>query len=336
MPTDKILVLGASGYVGSRLIPVLLDRGYAVRAAARSLEGLRRRPWAGHPNIELVEADVLDLESLNRAVQDCRAVYYFVHSMNLRHPDFVQADRTAARNMVRAMTSSRIERLIYLGGLGDEKNHLSRHLRSRAEVGAILQTGGTPATVLRAAMIIGTGSAPFEILRYLVHHFPVAVTPRGIYTESQPIAIRNVLYYLAGCLESHQTLGQVYDIGGPEVISYYRLMEIFAQEARLPRRVIFSVPFFPVPFISYWVGKITPVPHYLARPLAEGMLNRVVCRDNRIQETIPQELLDCRQAVRLSLDSRPYTSGNETPGSHHIPPCEWQYPGDPSWVGGKA
>lgn len=196
---NKVAVLGASGYVGSRLIPELIKRGYKVRAVSRSLKILQTRPWAGHPQIELFEADVFKLESLRRALEGCGAAYYLVHSMNPQNPDFAEADRKAARNMTSAAEQAGLKRVIYLGGLGDEKSGLSRHLRSRFEVGTILCSGRVPATVLRAAMIIGTGSASFEILRYLVTRLPIMITPQWVFTESQPIAIRNVIYYLAGC-----------------------------------------------------------------------------------------------------------------------------------------
>ena len=159
-----------------------------------------------------------------------------------------------------------------------------------------------PTTFLRAAMILGSGSASFEILRYLVERLPVMITPRWVDTQAQPIGIRNVLYYLQGCLEHDEVLGQTFDIGGPEIVSYRQLFQIFAEEAGLPKRIIVPVPFFTPKLSSYWIHLVTPVPASIARPLAEGLRNAVVCQDNRILDIIPQDLLDCRQTIRLALE----------------------------------
>lgn len=335
MTERKVLVLGSTGYVGSRLIAHLVERGYPVRAVARCAESLRRRPWSGHPLVESFEANVFDLDALRAACHGCGLAYYLVHSMNPRHKNFAEADRQAAYNMIKAGAEGGLERIVYLGGLGEKTDTLSRHLRSRAEVGEILYSGKVPSTILRAAMIIGTGSASFEILRHLVERLPVMVTPRWVNTESQPIAIRNVLVYLTGCLENPDTAGQVFDIGGPDILSYRRLMDIFAQEAGLPRRVIIPVPLLTPRLSSYWVGMVTPVPASLGRPLAEGLCSRVVCHEGRIREIIPQSLIGCREAIRLALDPRQDKEPAEEPDHAKSPPCEWKYPGDPPWVGGR-
>ena len=190
MPEKPVLVTGATGYVGGRLVPRLLAAGYRVRALGRSLSKLRHRPWGGHPLIELAQGDVMDAESLRQAAQGCWAAFYLVHSMTAAAQDFAAADRQAARNMARAAAAAGLDRIIYLGGLGgaDDPN-LSEHLRSRFEVARILQSGAVPTTFLRAAMILGSGGAAFEILRYLVDRLPVMLTPRWVHTPVQPIAI---------------------------------------------------------------------------------------------------------------------------------------------------
>jgi len=330
-----ILVTGATGYIGARLIPRLLQGGYRVRALARTPAKLGSRPWSSHPNLEIVKVDVLDREALAAACRGCRIAYYLIHSMNLRSADFARTDRSAAGNMAAAAQASGLERIIYLGGLGEEDEKLSEHLSSRSEVAAILRSGPVPVTELRAAMIIGSGSASFEILRYLVERLPVIVTPRWIDVPCQPIGVRNTLRYLIGCLEVKETVGQTFDIGQDQVMSYRRLMEIFAQEAGLPRRLIIALPILTPRMSALWINLLTPVPSVLARPLAEGLRNRVTCRENRIRTLIPQELFDCREAIRRALErSRQQVVESSWTGAGEIPPAEWSSPDDPDWTGG--
>ena len=335
MPPKPILLTGATGYVGGRLAPRLLEAGYRVRALGRSVAKLRGRPWGSHPNLEVAKGDVLDEESLQQAAQGCGAAFYLVHSM-AEARDFAQADRQAAQNLVRAAAAAGLERLIYLGGLGEPDDpHLSEHLRSRLEVAKILQSGPVPATFLRAAMILGSGAAAFEIMRYLVDRLPVMLTPRWVSNPVQPIAIRNVLAYLSGCLEPEAVKGQTFDIGGPEVVTYRRLFDIYAEEAHLPRRLIILVPVLTPRLSSYWIHLVTPVPASLAQPLAKGLANPVVCKDNRIRTIIPQELLDCRTTIRLALQ-RIAQQRVETCWSDAglTAPPEWSQCGDADFAGG--
>jgi uncharacterized protein YbjT (DUF2867 family) len=217
-----VLVTGATGYVGGRLVPQLLKAGYQVRALGRSAAKLRGRPWGAHPRVELAQGDVLDYDSLERAARGCWAAFYLVHSMMADPRSFSDSDRQGAHHMARAAAAAGLDRVIYLGGLGGvEDPHLSEHLRSRYEVARILQAGPVPAIILRAAMILGSGSASFEIMRYLVDRLPVMITPRWVQNPVQPIAITNVLNYLQGCLEHDEVKGQTFDIGGPEVVTYH-------------------------------------------------------------------------------------------------------------------
>ena len=336
MTTKPILVTGSTGYVGGRLVPKLLDSGYRVRALGRSISKLKARPWANHPLVELAAGDVLDYESLLKAAGGCQAAFYLVHSMVADPKKYTEVDRTAAQNMVSAAAAAGLEQIIYLGGLGStEDPHLSRHLRSRHEVAEILKSGPVPTTLLRAAMILGSGSASFEILRYLVDRLPVMVTPRWVQNPVQPIAIRNVLNYLQGCLEHEEIRGQTFDIGGPEVVTYRQLFDIYAEEAHLRRRLIIPVPVLTPTLSSYWIHLVTPVPASIARPLAEGLSNPVVCQDNRIRAIIPQELLDCRQAIRLALE-RVKQQQIDTcwmDAGAMVPP-EWTHYGDTNYAGG--
>lgn len=301
MRKEPVLVSGGTGYVGGRLVPLLLDSGYRVRVLGRSLAKLGSRPWAGHKNIEMAQGDFLDYASLEKAAQGCWAAFYLVHSMNPRHKDFAEADRNAARNMAKAAARAGLERIIYLGGLGIESKTLSKHLRSRTEVARILQSGDVPTTFLRAAMILGSGSASFEMMRYLTERLPVMVTPRWVQNQVQPIAIRNVLGYLKGCLEHDETLGGTFDIGGPDIMTYRQLMQTYAEVAGLKKRWIIPVPLLTPRLSSYWVHLVTPVPSHIAKPLAEGLRNPVICQENRIQAIIPQRLQDCRETFRLAL-----------------------------------
>lgn len=333
----SVLITGATGYVGGRLVPKLLEAGYRVRALGRSLEKLGARSWAGHPMLELVQADVMDLDSLTRACEGCWAVFYLVHSMNPQTEDFAAADRTAAENMARAAKKAGVERIIYLGGLVPDVPRPSKHLLSRAEVGAILGAGETPVTFLRAAMILGSGSASFEIMRYLVERLPVMVVPQWVTTRVQPISIRNVLGYLAGALEHDEMAGQAYDIGGPDILRYIDLFRIYAREAGLRPRLIIPLPLMNVRLSSYWIHMITPIHAAIARPLAEGLSNTVTCKENRIREIIPQDLLDCPRAIRRSLEKRAQQIVETcwTDAGALLPP-EWTHTGDAHYSGGTV
>ena len=329
-----ILVTGATGYVGARLVTRLLAKGTRVRATGRSLARLRKRPWANHPGVELIPADVIDPSSIAKACEGCAAAYYLVHSMLPGEGESEEKDREAARNMARAAAEAGLSRLIYLSGLGEENPALSRHLRSRAEVAEILSAGKIPVTILRAAMILGAGSASFEILRYLVDRLPVMITPMWVSTECQPIGIRDVLDYLVGCLETPATSGGTFDIGGPEVVTYRELMRIYAREEGLPPRFVIPVPVLTPRLSSYWIHLVTPVHAEVARPLAEGLSNRVVCRDTRIRDMIPAELSSCREAIHAALGPRNFRFLEDDQPSGWVPWETYRYPGDPPWAGG--
>jgi uncharacterized protein YbjT (DUF2867 family) len=331
-----ILVLGSTGYIGARLVPRLLEAGHPVRVLVRNPAKLSGRAWGSHPRLNIVRGDLLNIESLRTAAKGCRAAYYLVHSMNPGVADFAATDRLAAENFIGVARDAGLERIIYLSGLGEDHDRLSHHLESRAEVARILQSGAVPTTVLRAAMIIGSGSASFEILRYLVERLPVMVTPRWVETLCQPIGIRNVLGYLLGCLDHPEVLGETFDIGGADVVSYRELMRLFAVEEGLAPRLIIPVPVLTPRLSSYWIHLVTPIPASLARPLAEGLSNPVICKDHRIRELIPQEVFNAQMSIRLALQRlREHQVESAWTDAGTIPPAEWSDPGDPSWAGGS-
>ena len=337
MISTPVLVTGATGYVGGRLVPALLEAGYRVRAMGRNPNKLACRPWAHHDRVELVQGDVLDRQSLEKAAAGCRVAYYLVHSMIAQKDKFVEADRQAACNMVAAAASAGIERMIYLGGLAEARHGaLSKHLQSRIEVADILQSGPVPTTDLRAPMILGSGSASFEILRYLVERLPVMTTPRWVQSLNQPIAIRDVIAYLVGCLEHDETVGQTFDIGGPDILTYRDLLDIYAEEAGLRKRLIIPVPVLTPTLSALWIHLISPVPKSIALPLTEGLTSEAVCHDNRIQSIIPRKLLTCREAIRLALDRlRQQQVDTCWMDAGALLEPEWAHCGDADWAGGS-
>ncbi|MEM9381687.1 MAG: SDR family oxidoreductase [Planctomycetota bacterium] len=325
-----ILVTGATGYIGGRLVPRLLERGYRVRCAVRSPRKLESRAWIDHPNVEIVEADVEDLGALEAAAVGCGAAYYLVHSMQAAGARYAAVDRRLASNFAEACARSGVERILYLGGLGETGPDLSNHLTSRREVEQVLRAGTVPVTIFRAAMIIGSGSASFEILRYLVERLPVMVTPKWVVTRSQPIAVRNVLAYLIDAIDVPETVGATLDIGGPDVVTYKDLMNAMARARGLPRRRVLTVPLLTPRLSSLWIHLVTPVSHRIARPLAEGLRNEVVCRTDDAARLMPQDLLAVDEAIDAAL-TRIDTQDVETSWSAAGP-----IPGDPGWAGGEV
>ncbi|MEH0021803.1 MAG: SDR family oxidoreductase [Desulfobacter sp.] len=331
-----VLVTGATGYVAGRLIPMLLDAGYKVRAMGRSLEKMAGRPWARHPRIQLARGDIMDIASLHRSVQGCGTIYYLVHSMISRKGAYRNADRTGAANMRDAATNAGAEHIIYLGGLGEPDHpNISRHLISRNEVGRILGEGEVPVTILRAAMILGSGSASFEILRYLAEHLPVMLTPTWVRMPTQPIAITNVLGYLKGCLETPETRGKTFDIGGPEIVSYKRLFGLFADRAGIPKPFMVPVPMLSPGLSALWIHLVTPVPAAIARPLTEGLSLPTICTETSIQDLIPQRLIPCEEAIDRALDRvRQEQVDTCWADAGELVYPEWTHCGDSEYTGG--
>lgn len=334
MPAELVLVTGATGYVGGRLVPELLDAGYRVRCLARTPAKLRGMPWADQ--VEVVRGDVTDTASLRAALEGVARAYYLIHTMEAGE-GFAERDRRAAANFRDAAASANVTQIVYLGGLGgDDDPLLSHHLRSRHEVGRVLADGPVPVTELRAAIIIGSGSASFEMLRNLVDVLPVMVTPKWVRTRCQPVAIRDVLHWLIAAIAEPAALGRILEIGGPDVCTYEEMMRVYAEVAGLPRRRIISVPLLTPRLSSLWIGLVTPLPTAVARPLVDGLSNEVVIRDRSVQSVLPHAAVGFREAVELALRrvegldvATWWGSAGDAPPTA-ADPAPW----DPSWSGG--
>lgn len=325
-----VLVTGASGYIGGRLVPRLLERGRRVRCLSRSARKLERRPWCGDARVEVVEGDVEDSAVLARAMEGCEAGYYLIHSMMAAGGAYRERDEALARGFAERAASAGLKRIVYLGGLGETGADLSEHLTSRREVEDALRSGSVPVTTLRAAIIIGSGSASFEILRYLVERLPVMVTPRWVSTECQPIAVRNVLHYLVQTLETPETEGKTLEIGGPDVLTYRELMRVMAEVRGLGARFVVPVPVLTPRLSSLWIHLVTPLSARIARPLAEGLRNRVVCSNDEAARLMPQRLLGVRESIERAVgrtESRDVETSWSDAGT---------MPGDPDWAGGTV
>ena len=318
---------GATGYVGGRLVPALLESGYRVRCLVREPRKLESRTWRGDSRVEVVTGS-LEGEGLSDLMAGCQAAYYLIHSMEVTGEQYAEQDRRLARCFSRAAARAGVKRVVYLGGLGEMGKGLSRHLESRREVEICLAEGGVAVTTLRAAMIIGSGSASFEILRYLVERLPVMVTPKWVSTESQPIAIQDVLHWLVACLAVPETAGKALEIGGSDVLPYRELMKIMAEELGLRPRRILTVPVLTPRLSSLWIHLVTPVSSRIARPLAEGLRNRVVVTNDEARRLMPHDPLSAREAIRRAV-AEVDQNDIETRWS-----VSGAIPGDPKWAGG--
>lgn len=337
--TGKICVVtGATGYIGGRLVPELLAAGHLVRVLARHPERLRDFPW--YDEVEIVAGDAGDPKAVRRVLTGANVAYYLLHSLQLGE-GFVEVERNLASLFADVAEQCEIERIVYLGGLTPTipSEVLSPHLQSRANVGEILRASKVPTAELRAAVIIGSGSASFEMLRYLTERLPAMITPKWVKNRIQPIAIRDVLRYLVGCADLPAEVNRTFDIGGPDVLTYELMMQRYAAVAGLPRRRIVPVPVLSPTLSGHWVGVITPVPAGIARPLVESLKHEVVCSEADIKTYIPdppEGLLTFEQAVAFALvrirEANVVTrwSTASVPGAPAEP-----LPHDPQWAGGS-
>ncbi|MCC6436618.1 MAG: SDR family oxidoreductase [Acidimicrobiales bacterium] len=333
----RVAVIGATGYVGGRLVPQLLAAGHTVRCLARTPGRLDGVPWRN--DVEVVAADVMDRPTLDDAFAGIDAVYYLVHALG-QSADFEATDRLGARNTSAAAAAAGVSRIVYLGGLGeDDPAKLSAHLASRHEVGQVLADGPVPVTELRAAVIIGSGSVSFEMLRHLVEVLPAMICPRWVTTtRCQPIAIADVLHHLVAVLGQPETAGRIFEIGGPDVLTYRQMMERYAAAAGLKRRIIVPVNVLSPRLSSHWINLVTPLPYRLARPLVDSLVNDVVVHPDRdIRTVVDHEPLPFDEALRRALtrvhDLDVATAWTDS-SARRSPAAPM--PQDPDWAGGTV
>jgi uncharacterized protein YbjT (DUF2867 family) len=330
----KILVTGASGYVGGRLVTALLADGADVRVFVRDANKAQSHSWANQ--VEIATGNASDFQSTKDALTGVHTAYYLLHSINLG-PNFDEIESAMARNFAKAAQSCGVSQIVYLGGINnDEKT--SKHLTSRANTGKELATTSVPVLELRAGIIIGSGSASFEMLRHLTHRLPVMTTPKWVSNKTHPIAIRDVLWYLRNCAKLEKPVGGVFDIGGPEVLTYADMMQKFAKLSGLRKRLIIKVPVLTPKLSSLWIGFVTPVPTSLARPLVGSLISEVVADPKKsIDKLIPKPaegLIDVDGAVKLALSNVSSNTVSTRWSDATLPTAPWQKAqSDPEWAG---
>ena len=291
----SILVTGATGFIGSRLISFLASSGYTVK-------GLSRKRLQDVKNVKYVQADVFDLDQLTNSMEGVDVAYYLLHSMEGdkgEWQEFASRERIQAQNFLKAATHAGVKRIIYLGGLVNDSLDLSPHMRSRKEVGEILSSGDIPVTELRASLIIGAQGGSYAMLRYLVERLRIMVCPSWVKSVAQPIAVDDVIRYLVGCLAKPQTLGRTFEIGGPDKMTYEELMRVYSEYLG-KNLFVLQIPFLTTRLSSYWVDLITPVKASLARPLIDSLVHDTVVTDDSITRIIPMRLKSVRESIDIA------------------------------------
>lgn len=331
----RALVTGAAGYIGGRLVPELLAAGFTVRVLVRNAARIEGHSWAS--KVEIIDGDATDESALDKALANVDVAYYLMHSLMVKD-NFEQSEIATANLFAQAAKKAKVSRIVYLGGIVTSNDDLSPHMSARASTGQVLLTSGVPTIELRAGVVIGSGSASFEMLRYLTERLPIMTTPKWVKNRIQPISVRDVLHYLVGAASIDPKISGSFDIGGPDVFSYAEMMQRYAKAAGLRRRIIIPLPVLTPRLSSGWVGLVTPVPYTLAKRLVESLKHEVVVRPSQINELIPPPktgLIPFDTAVKLAL-TRIKEANVETrwtnasvPGTPSEP-----LPTDPDWAGG--
>lgn len=332
--TRKILVTGASGYVGGRLVSALLADQMQVRVFVRDARKIKGQLWANQ--VEISEGNANNYESTLNALKDIHTAFYLLHSINLG-PNFDEIESAMARNFAKAAEAAGVKQIVYLGGIANDTK-TSKHLQSRANTGKELATTSVPVMELRAGIIIGSGSASFEMLRHLTHRLPVMTTPKWVSNKTQPIAIRDVLWYLRNVAKLDRPVAGIFDIGGPEVLSYAQMMQKFAEISGLRKRWIIKVPVLTPGLSSLWIGLVTPVPTALARPLVGSLISEVVADPaksiNHLIPLPPEGLIDVAGAIELALTNTSDNNVSTRWSDATLPTAPWQKAqSDPEWAG---
>ena len=330
----RVLVTGATGYVGGRLVRALLEKNYQVRVLVRDPNKVKQYSWAN--SVDVVVGNATDYTSTFEALKNIDIAYYFLHSIN-SSTKFDEIEREMAKTFGKAAADAKVRQIVYLGGIANDVKK-SRHLQSRADTGIELAKFGVPVLELRAGIIIGSGSASFEMLRHLTHRLPIMTTPKWVKNRTQPIAIRDVLYYLTKTAELPEPITGVYDIGGPDVVTYEGMMQTFAKVAGLRKRLVVKVPVLTPSLSSLWIGLVTPVPTTLARPLVESLISEVVVDQNKsVDKIIPKPvdgLTNVTSAIELALEKAAINNVETRWSDATSPTAPWQKAqGDPSWSG---
>ena len=328
------LVTGASGYVGGRLVRDLLSDKKRVRVFVRDAKKIQGQSWASQ--VEVVEGNASNVQDLERALAGVNTAYYLLHSINVA-TDFGDIESAMARSFALASEAAHVAQIIYLGGIANDENR-SRHLTSRMNTGSQLASTSVPVLELRAGIIIGSGSASFEMLRHLTHRLPIMTTPKWVSNRTQPIAIRDVLYYLRSAANLAKPENRICDIGGPEVVTYAAMMQNFSKLSGLRKRIIIQVPVLTPKLSSLWIGFVTPVPTSLARPLVESLISEVVVDSRKsVTELIPlppEGLLTVSQAIELALTRVAENHVDTRWSDASFPMAPWQKAqSDPDWAG---
>jgi len=328
----RVLVTGATGYIGGRLVPHLLDAGHSVRVLARTPQKLDDVPW--HDRVDVVQGDLQDADAVRTAVDGVEAVYYLAHAMGA-DGDFEEAERVAAQTMADAAKAAGVRRFVYLGGLHPD-GELSKHLRSRKEVGDILLGSGVPTIAYQAGVVIGSGSTSFEMIRHVTDVLPWMPAPRWVRNRIQPIAVRDVLYYLVKALDIPAEVNRTFDIGGPDVLRYGQMLNGYAVEAKLPQRPISPLPVMTPGLAAHWFNAVTPIPRKLATPIIESLQFECVQREHDIDDVVPRPeggLTSYRRSVRLALTKMRAGEVTTSWRNATLTGTADPLPSDPDWAG---